>query len=659
MDRLKDLLDQDQEKDMVGVKERVQPDFSEIEVFAYTVEEALKTAAEELNTSIVNLEYEILERGQGGLFGLGKKPNKILVRLSQGNSNKEQIPMEALDYAFEEPSISINQDGKFKVTVTREGVLLKIDPPNGGGKAVSFHDIQVHLLGREIIKFNENAVKKEIEAPGGKYVKIAEYSASQYDSKFQIQISPDEMKTYMTMTKPEKYGRVISPDEVISVLKSKNVYFGVKESTIKDAIENELYNMPIIIAEGDPPYEGKDSQIKYHFKTGKDEVKFEIAEDGSVDFHKLDIVQSVVVGQVVASKSPAERGKAGKTITGRVIPARDGRDLKLSNGNNTHLSPDGTQIIADINGQVLFKNNKIQIEPVYEVNGDVDLTTGDINFPGNIIIYGNVNDTFKVYSGANIEIKGNIGKSRVVAEGNIIIRQGVQGKDEANILCAGDLYAKFIERANIKAEGYIIVSEYILHSNVDCKKKIICQGGKRSQIAGGRARALLEINAKYLGAESYTETLIEAGIDSEAEDKFAEIHKRKDEIAKAWPDILQQLSNLSGLMTTGPLPLDKQELFNNLSLKNNEFKQEMAALDEQIRQLQAYIDGLGKDAKIAASKTVYPGVKIKIKNEILIVKNDYKFVTFYKEGAYVKVAPYEQTKEMEEKMKEGSRSRKL
>jgi len=30
------------------------------------------------------------------------------------------------------------------------------------------------------------------------------------------------------------------------------------------------------------------------------------------------------------------------------------------------------------------------------------------------------------------------------------------------------------------------------------------------------------------------------------------------------------------------------------------------------------LDSLGKDSKIAASKIVYPGVKIKIKNEVLI-----------------------------------------
>ncbi|MFN3660172.1 MAG: DUF342 domain-containing protein, partial [Brevinematales bacterium] len=170
--------------------------------------------------------------------------------------------------------------------------------------------------------------------------------------------------------------------------------------------------------------------------------------------------------------------KPGKTVTGRVLPARDGKDVPLLPGNNNHLSPDGMQLISDINGQVFFKNGRIHVEPVYEVRGDVGPSTGDVNFPGNVVVYGNVNDTFKVYAGGNVEIKGNVGKANITAEGNLVVRQGIQGKDEAKIVCGGDMYAKFVERANIRVEGDIVVTEAILHSDVSCKKRIFCQGGR-------------------------------------------------------------------------------------------------------------------------------------------------------------------------------------
>ncbi|MGC8765296.1 MAG: FapA family protein [Brevinematia bacterium] len=656
MDILRDFLEEDQKKDF-GVKSAALPsENTEIEVLAFTIEEALRKASEALNVSMVNLEYEILERGKNGFFGIGKKPLRVLVRVASTEKVMEELLGSEEAPIFGAPVV--NQDGMCKIVVKRDGIFLKITAPRGNGKPVDIKTVQSHLIAREISKYNEAIVKREVENPSEKYVKIGDYTPSMYDSKIQLQISPDEMKAYVTMTKPEKYGRVPDVDEIISMLKAKNVVYGIKEKTIEEAIENELFNVPIIVAEGDVPQDGSDAQIQFHFKVDTDKVEFEVKEDGSVDFHKLDLIQSVVAGQVLATKIPAQRGKAGKTITGRIIPARDGKDIKLSPGNNTHLSNDGMQVIADINGQVLFKNNKIQVEPVYEVSGDVDLTTGDINFPGNVIIHGNVNDTFKVYAGGNLEITGNVGKAEVVAEGNVVIRQGVQGKDEGKIVSAGDVYAKFIERAKVKAEGYIIVTDVILHSNVESKKKIICQGGKRSQIAGGKARALYEINAKFLGAEAYTETLIEVGTDPEAEDRLGELLKRRDEIQKEQPEIIQQLSYLSELLGKGPLPPDKADQYNTLTLKQTQFKQELGEIEQEVSKIQNYLDGLGKDAKISASKTVYPGVKIKIKNEVLIVKSEYKYVTFYREGGMIKISPYEKTKEMDEKLKEATTIKK-
>lgn len=651
MDRLRELLEVDQNKEMnFSTRSTLAANMeTEIEVYAFSIEEALQTAAEEMMTSIVNLHYEILEKGASGFFGIGKKPYRILIK-KVGDVGEPGTGDEfGLDFSMPSEIIA-NMDGTFKLLVKKSGVMFKVNPPKGSGKPAAYEAVEQKILRKELQNFDQNAVKRELQKMSGKWVKIAEYIPSPYDSTFQIQVSPDEMKAFITINKPDKFGRVLETEEIVAGLKSKNAFYGIKESVIGESIENELYSLPILVAEGDIPVEGKDADIKYHFKTSTDDIKFATEADGTVDFHKLDIFQSVVVGQVLASKALPTRGKAGKTVTGRVIPARDGRDLKLLPGKNCHISEDGLQIISDINGQVVFKNGRINVEPILEITGDVDLTTGDINFPGNVIIFGNVKDTFKVYSGGNIEVKGNIEKAEVVAEGNIVVRQGIQGKDEARITCGGDIFARFIERANLNVGNDAIITEVLLHSNVDCKGSIICTGGKRSQVAGGTVRALREINAKFLGAEAYTETTLEVGIDPEIEDKLLEANKRREEINKQMPEITKQLNNLSMMMATGPLPPDKEQQFNDLSIKNMEFREELDSIEEQVTEIHKYLEELGKDAKISASKITFPGVKVKIKNAILIVKSEYKFVTFFKEGPNIKIVPYEKPKELEEKL---------
>ena len=77
-----------------------------------------------------------------------------------------------------------------------------------------------------------------------------------------------------------------------------------------------------------------------------------------------------------------------------------------------------------INGQVVLKNNKISIEPIYIVPGDVSLETGNIVFLGSVIVQGSVHDNFVVKAAGNIDIKGTVQKAFIEAEGDIFLRQG-------------------------------------------------------------------------------------------------------------------------------------------------------------------------------------------------------------------------------------------
>ncbi len=651
MDRLRELLEHDQVMETAADQGP-----AELEVYAFSIEEALKEAAKVWNTSLLNLEYEILERGKNGFLGFGRKPMKILVKKTKSLA----LGVELFGGVGEtEPEFVANQDGTFHVIPRTHSLMVKVTPPKGQGKPVSLEVAKMILSNKGITGYDENLLRKAIQSASDQWVKIGDRSPTPADAKISLQVSTDEMKAFMTVTRPEKGGGFPENDEVINLLKAKKVFYGVKEDAITQAFENELYNVPVIVAEGDYPEDGKDAQINYHFKTDSDKATVKVKEDGSVDFHDLDVVQSVVAGQILAVKEPAGKGKPGKTVTGRVLPARDGRDVPLLPGNNNHLSPDGMQLISDINGQVVFKNGRINVEPVYEVRGDVGPGTGDVNFPGNVVVYGNVNDTFKVYAGGNVEIKGNVGKANVTAEGNLVVRQGIQGKDEAQIVCGGDLYAKFIERAKIRAEGDIVVTEAILHSDVTSKKRVFCQGGRRSQIGGGRVRAFQEINAKFLGTEAYAETILEAGIDPDAEDKLMMLITQRDTIKKQLPDINKQVTNYSMLLASGPLPPDKETLYNELITKQNELKQALQETEEQIAEIQKYIEGLASEAKISASKTVYPGVKIKIKNAVLQVKSDFQFVTFsLGEGSQVKISPYEQAKGMDETLKKMTQTKR-
>ena len=99
----------------------------------------------------------------------------------------------------------------------------------------------------------------------------------------------------------------------------------------------------MILAEATLPVEGSDAEIKFFFNTDLTQ-KPKVNEDGSVDFHHLDVISSVSAGDLLAELTPAVTGKPGIDVCGNLL-----RPVKVKQ-----------KILRDS-----FTNLKITINPSY------------------------------------------------------------------------------------------------------------------------------------------------------------------------------------------------------------------------------------------------------------------------------------------------------
>jgi len=60
-----------------------------------------------------------------------------------------------------------------------------------------------------------------------------------------------------------------------------------------------------------------------------------------------------------------------------------------------------------------------------------------------------------------------------------------------------------------------------------------------------------------------------------------------------------------------------------------------------INEINTYLQSIKVSGKVSASDRVFPGVKIFIKNESLIVRNEFKNVTFSLEDKEIRMVKYE------------------
>ncbi len=633
-----------------GSEGDVSPD-NELDVFADSVKQALELASGEFKTDISRLDYEIIEKGTSGLFGIGRKPYHLIVKQAEiVDQYKDILEIERkLSKVSIRDDVGIkkseeNADGQIIIRVTKTGVWLTVTPPSGNGRKVESNMVREKLNTMRISNTDSKKIEKAISSKSGKPVKIGEWIPNpEFDSRMSVEVTEDEMQAIVKITRPRYSGKHMELDDILSALKNAGVVAGINEEWIKEYLDKMDYSYSLIAAEGVKPKHGKDAYIDYKVRIDKSRTVFEEDEKGQVDFKDLDLLENVVVGQILAVKVAAEEGVPGRTITNRILPAKSGKDTVLKYGKGTILSEDGLELTAEINGQVVYQHSRISVEPVHLVKGDVSLETGNIVFLGSVIVTGNVQDNFVVKAAGNIEIRGSVQKAFLEAEGNIVVRQGIVGREGAKIeSTGGSVFAKFIQSANIVVEKDVIVPEGILHSFVDAGGRIICTG-RRAKIVGGLIRAGDEVNARFLGSDTFTKTEVSVGINpkvlQQITDMKSMISEDSNELEKINLDLntLNVQKNNSG----GKLPPDKDELYNKLSTQKQTLTEKIAELNIEHEELTSYINMLEQKGKVCVEQSVFPGVEIHIKDEKFVVKDQYTNIKFTFENEGIRLSEYE------------------
>jgi uncharacterized protein len=453
-----------------------------------------------------------------------------------------------------------------------------------------------------------------------------------------------EMKAFIVIHRPGPHGADPAASRIRSYLELNHVVDGVIDDTLESLEANPVYGENILIAEGTRPKNGDDAKVVYSFDTDR-RIKIKEVE-GRVDFKELNTINNVVDGQVLAKLVPPERGQAGMTVTGKILPAKDGKDRQLVTGNNVRLSDDKKQAIATTNGQVIISGERISVEPIYSVDGNVSLKNGgNIVFLGSVEVKGNVEDGYSVKAAGNVEVHGTIEKCEIDSEGDIIVHNGITGKNGAIIKAGGNIWAKFIENATVEAGGIIVVNEGIINSNISCDHKIICRG-KRASIVGGSIRASEEIDAKNLGSVAGVETNCEVGFDPKLKVELEMAQEKLKQQQKEQGDVELNMGTLEKMIKARKdAPQDKKDYYENLKLRAAELLHQIRETQDEIERVLRQINELKNNGKISASGKVYPGVKVQIKDAFLEVRSEYCAVSFVAEQGIVKMTRYEESEQ--------------
>lgn len=257
--------------------------------------------------------------------------------------------------------------------------------------------------------------------------------------EFKLRVSEDRLKAYLKViivpgvkvrindTEPANMLKVsctvekkefpsIEENEIIDYLNKNGIVSGIKEEVLQEIVAARQSG-EYLIAEGTPPVKGKDARVV--------PVKVQTV-DLNDSFNKI---YSFSIGEVVAYKIPAVPGEPGKDVYGKQLLPPKVKELELVAGKGIRLSEDGLKAIAISSGRpkIIKRSSKriVKIIPEYIVNGDVDKTTGSLDYEGDLIVLGNINDYFDVKVGNNLRVKGTIANSEVVVSGDVVVKENI------------------------------------------------------------------------------------------------------------------------------------------------------------------------------------------------------------------------------------------
>lgn len=525
----------------------------------------------------------------------------------------------------------MKSNGYFQLENKTDGLYLNRIMARDGGYEPSLDNFIDYCNKKNILYDSVLTLKNAYEqAAGGTSVRISDSNVIGFSGWCEYSFDADGMKAVAVMYPAMKGMPEMDISELQADLNHKKVKFGIVSKNIQDMFENKVFFQPVVIAVGQPAVDGYDAKLIYNFNT-EVSAKPKVNEDGSVDFHQLDLINRVNEGDVVATIIPENPGELGKNIYGADVKPKKVYRKIFKHGRNLKVSEDGTQLVSLVTGHVKLEGDKVFVSDEYDIPTDVSNITGDINFDGNVRIRGNVLAGFKVNAGGDIVVDGVVEGAELTAGGNIILQRGIQGMNKGVITAGGNVAANFVENATVRAGGDVSVDS-VLHSKVNARG-VVEVSGKNGYLIGGNVRAGSMVSAKIIGSEMGTTTVISVGTDPEL---MAEIDKLKKEIvedAKGKEKLNQILVMLRKKQEIeGRLEKDKVELLQKTMKSVIMMEQSLKEKKETYANLSQLVQEKN-DSRIKVLGTIYPGSKLEIGSAVLFIRDKFDYCQFVKKEA--------------------------
>ena len=425
---------------------------------------------------------------------------------------------------------------------------------------------------------------------------------------------------------PPKDGETIVPEDIAVYLRNNGVLAGIIYSEIEKLISQKTYYKDIVVAKGRSLVESVNGYYEFLFSLG--EIKHPtIRSDGSVDYQSMSVIQSVSPGDLLAVYHPAVPGSSGLDVKNREIRCKPAKELPPLKGSGFEVSFDGNTYKATMEGRVEYDNFKLHIRDLYELRKDLDLVTGRIDFRGDVIVHGNVRTGTYIRATKSVTVEGSVEAATIIAEGDIVLKKGMQGGERAKLVSGSNIYANFIEFTEVKAKGNV-EANIIFNSVISAGKSVVVKG-QRGAIIGGTNYSVGEMTATHAGNRAEVKTTIASGISDEYDKRHHLLTSKAESAKESIRKTKHEIEQIRDVRLTNDPKEVKDAKVSQLTRRLKRDERLLEHVEKELAEIEETIN-VGMEAAISIDETVNPGVTVKIDDKEMKITNAMRHVKFYR-----------------------------
>lgn len=448
---------------------------------------------------------------------------------------------------------------------------------------------------------------------------------------FRIKISQDQLSVTLVI-EPHADAALLNEDMIDAACADRGIIAPqTRTMAIREAL-NAAFSATAresgheaVIVKGRPPQHGEDGYLT--FEPGLDPFE-EPAEapvqrepesdDESVDFYNQSAFTIITAGQVVARLYEPTMGVDGFDVTGKQLAARNGRPLEIKIDPSIHVDRDN-RLVSQTCGIIDYHPARIRILEELVISDNVDFSTGNIDFPGDVIVGKAVKDRFSVKVGKSLVVRELVEAATLTCAVDCTLQRGMAGRGKGAITTGRDLCATFVDGSTLLVGRDLIVSKEIGACQVRVSRFVT---SPTAALMGGELIVAQRCELAQVGSESGAKTLIALGR-----------HHEIDELARLLADdlladALAQVNRLRKRRETS------ESQGANLSAEQSaELAHLQRAASEAEGRVSRIRSGLERlwtthrentTAELLVNKVLYAGVHIAIGPFLAVTKEDLK-----------------------------------